>query len=258
MGISNDWQIIDGLEYLTFSDINNTHNSNKMLTAESAEKVASAIGWEVVEMSDYVSTITAGTMTYNASDIRVIRPIADADEEPYNVGIMLVGLLYDGDYYNNYMSHFSIQLETGTIIGVFTNYEIPRQASFHLLRPTASGAFAIFFGNSTQSFFFDKFLNPKENWNKWGIYSLYGGYLTDLWTGLKFSASELQNSKKSFTFGGFVALKKLTAIASAGVYCAKTLYRRIIDYSNLEKTIELDGATYVDVGGSNIYVRLAD
>lgn len=258
MAISNDWQIIDGLEYLTFSDINNTHNGNKMLTAESAEKVATAIGWEVVEMSDYVSTVTAGTMTYHASDIRVIRPVKDADENAYNVGIMLMGLLYDGDYYNNYMSQFAIQLDTGTILGIIANFEVPRQANFHLLRPTASGAFAVFFTNSSRSIYFDKFLNPKENWNKWGIYETYGEFFTDVWTGLKFTAKDLQYRQRQFTFGGFVALKKLTAINSAGVYSAKTLYRRIIDYSQLEKTVELDGATYVNVGGSDMYIRLAD
>ena len=267
MGISNDWQIIDGLSYTTFSDNDNRYSDNHMLTTASAEKLASAMGWEVVELSDYVQTVTWGQSTYNASNIRLLRPVADAEEDEYNCGIMFVGYFryYTGSSnvsYNNAV----IRLSDGAIIGtVYTaSYTISMSANAHLLRPEAGGSMCLWFGSKANPYYIDKFTNVKTEKLKWGIIadsqgSSYPNF-TDIYTGL---IMEINNALSSYTrcmfsFGGFVSLIKITAINSAGVYKSNTLYRYLLGYGTQEKTIELNGVKYINVNGDLFYLRLAE
>ena len=260
MGISNDWQIIDGLSYTQFSSIDETPKTgNYMMKASSAEILATAIGWEVVELSDYVQTVTIGSYTYNASSIRLLRPIADADEEPYDYGCMFYGKIFWGSSSGNYYSNACFRLSTGTILNGLIDNHTSMQANIKLLRPTANGAFAFRDSNNANTtFYIDRFINPKNNLNKWGVMAWYNRWFTDLWTGLKFQTVEFSGAQTTFNFGGFVSLVKFTAIASAGVYKATSLYRYILSYGSVEKTIELDGVKYVNVSGKDFYIRLAD
>ena len=261
MGISNDWQIIDGLSYTTFSDNDNRYSDNHMLTSASAQKLAAAMGWEVVELSDYVQTVTWGQSTYNASNIRLLRPVADAEEDEYNCGIMFVGYFryYTGSSNITYTNAI-IRLSDGAIIRNVTNTSVSLSANAHLFRPESVGSMCLWFTNKSYPYFLDKFINVKTEVEKWGIFELSNYWFTDVYTGLVMGVgtTPFQCSNCMFSFGGFVSLVKVTAISSDGVYKAKTLYRYLLGYGSQEKTIELDGVKYLNVNGKYFYIRLAE
>lgn len=257
MAITNDWQILTDIQYNTFSDVSEARSGNYMLNAESAAAIASAMGWEVVELSDYMSEITIGSYTYDTSNIRLIRPVAGSEETDYNTGCMFLGRLYysSGAYYTN----LTIELSTGTIIGKLIYSEMPLSHNVYLLRPMAKGAMALK-GSTSTIIYFDIFHNPKTEAEKWGTFDTEKLYFTDLYTGLWFQENANAHSctKKTFSFGHFVSLIKLTTITATGIFQAKTMYRYILGYGIYEKTIELDGIKYVNVGGSYIYIPLED
>jgi hypothetical protein len=257
MGISNDWQIIDNLEYETFNDTTDTKTSYG-LTRESAEKIASAIGWEVVELSDYVDTVTARDLTYDSSHIRAIRPI-ESDEE-YNTALVPLGALnyYSGG--NSYYTTYIIELSTGSITDISSSnsYSVGTSPNMYILRPTAQGCIAWWHYSKISAYmrYMDKFYNPKTGVTKWGIKSSIG--FVDLWTGLKITPYSPSVTNRLFNFGGFVALKKYTAISTEGIFNARTLYQKYMDYNSSEKTVELGGKKYVNVLGEMFYIPLAD
>ena len=264
MGISNDWQIIDGLQYTTFSDNDNRYSNNRMLTSESAEKLASAMGWEVVELSDYVQTVTWGQSTYNASNIRLLRPVANAEEDEYNCGIMFVGYFryYTGSSNITYTNAI-IRLSDGAIIGSLYSTSLSLSANAHLFRPGAVGDMCLWFNSVQYPFYIDKFTNVKTEAEKWGIIVDARGsstpFFIDVYTGLIMEINNaFQRTTCMFSFGGFVSLVKVTAISSSGVYKAKTMYRYLLGYGSQEKTIELDGVKYLNVNGDLFYLRLAE
>ena len=235
-----------------------------MLTSVSAEKLASAMGWEVVELSDYVQTVTWGQTTYNASNIRLLRPVANAEEDEYNCGIMFVGYLryYTGSSNITY-TDVIIRLSDGAIIGNLHPASISLSANAHLFRPEAIGSMCLWFSNVQYPFYIDKFTNVKTETEKWGIIADKSGSSTprfvDFYTGLIMDINNaFQRTTCMFSFGGFVSLVKVTAISNSGVYKAKTMYRYLLGYGSQEKTIELDGVKYLNVNGDLFYLRLAE
>lgn len=259
MAISNDWQIIDNLTYSTFSDESALQSDNKMLDADSAEKVAAAMGWEVVELSDTVAHITIGSYTYDASNIRVLRPVA-GDGEEYNCGIIPVCKLYysNSDHYPNGI----VNISNGTFYGPI-GPGMGLTANCRLLRPDAVGSMLLYFGaNKSLALRFDVFQNVKTTVEKWGVFTLsgYTAKFSDLYAGLQFTTPSIFSGTKiaSFTFGQFVILVKVTMIAAAGIYKAKTMYRYLLSYGSSDKTIELDGEKYLNINGDYFYIRLAE
>ncbi len=250
MAISNDWQVINELNYITLN------NNARFMDEASCQKIASAIGWEVVHLADYTASVDIRGYTYDTTNIYLLRPVADVGETEYPCAISLF-------FYQSLSSWISgdavFNLNDGTYINTIsgTNY---CPTSVLLLRPTATGCFA--FNVSSQYHYFDKFYNPKTDVTKWGLFNTPSNQsFVDLYTGLFFSPKGFSNSASIYTFaeGGFVALKKVTLINSAGVYNAKTIYRFLIDYNMyLVKTVELDSVKYVNVDGLYIYIRLAE
>lgn len=265
MGISNDWQNIDELGYINIYSLVNTSFYARVLNQASAQKIASAIGWEVCSFAEGCEHLIVGYEQYPASSFYPIRPIAGSDEPEYNVGL-LVGDLQVNTGSVNYRGFILVNLTTGNFIcrmrSIDTDYRYP--SSMQLLRPTAQGAFCLKHYN--YRYLFDKFLNPKIQKVKWGITSNYERVFADFYTGNSFdftsSTGNITFRIIGGSFGGYLALKKFTAIAGEGVYNAISLYDSYIDYSRGEKTVVLDGATYVAVTDNNnytpLYIRLAD
>lgn len=255
MGISNDWQLIDNLTYATITDTAETYNSH-ILSAVSNQKFADAIGWEVVEMSDYVEEVTIGELTYRASDIRGVRPTED-----YNTMLIPLGDVCNGNS-KRYCMYF-INLTTGTAYPMNNNGIAGYYPNIWLLRPTSNSGFCFWFNtkNTNYMIFADRFYNPKTEITAWGLFGKWnfssGGVFFDMYTGLKLD--DTQNPTRStrvFNFGGFIKLKKYTAINQLGVYNARTIYERLIDYNDTEKAVELDGVNYVNVLGYKYYIAL--
>lgn len=271
MAVSNDWQIISGIGYLrpTQTDGGSGYDT-WFLNKTSAQKIANEIGWEQVELSDYVEQ-TGVVLTYNdisysyvASDVHLIRPVADADEDEYNVGILPYAFVHpvnsssSGSYL---VGTLAFRLSDGAYLGRIDNLDMSSRcpSSFQLLRPFASGGFAFKASNSKYQFF-DKFYNPKTEVTKWGTHRpVSGTSFIDLFTGLIITPNSNPSVKKeTFSFGYFISLYKWTAISSAGIFKAKSLYRSVMGYGASEKTVEIDGVRYVNVGGGDFYIRLSD
>ena len=260
MGISNDWQNIDELAYKNVPEKDGySYVLCYTLNQTSSQKLASAIGWEVCSFDESCEYITVGSCHYLASAFYPIRPIAGSDEPEYNVGFML-GIWSSGGHGAMYgLGLFN--LTTGNRI---TSFYAGRPASIQLLRPTAQGAFCLKIGDRKKVF--DKFLSPKIQKVKWGVTEKDSSNFADFYTGNNFSPIDVSESSQhrviGGSFGGYLALKKFTAIAGEGVYNAISLYMSFIDYSSGEKTIVLDGATYVGITDSSsyapFYIRLAD
>lgn len=248
MAISNDWQVINELNYITL-------NSNaRFMDEASCRKIASAIGWEVVHLADYTASVDIRGYTYDTTNIYLLRPVADVGDTEYPCAISLF-------FYQNLSSWISgdavFNLNDGTYIKTIsgTNY---CPASVLLLRPTATGCFA--FNVSSQYHYFDKFYNPKTDVTKWGLFNTPTNQsFVDLYTGLFFDPKSFSSNVDTFADGGFVALKKVTLLSTEGIYNAKTIYRYLEDYNSyIVKTVELNGVKYVNVDGRNIYIRLAE
>lgn len=261
--ISNDWQVIDNLEYE--STLSTTGNRTcYSLTKTSAEKIANAVGWEVVELSDYFETIELDANSiYDTSKIRGIRPISDSDEKEYDVVLIPVGSIYYGTSGSWKYASWSIQLSTGKITALRGDIS-GNEASVRLLRPTSQGCFCLYPITSYSNFIIcDKFYNPKTGNTKWASANDTNKFI-DLYTGLSFDHNSHSNTYyvDNADFGGYVALKKATVINSEGVYNARTLYRSYIDYSYSDKTIELGGIRYRALGrsgfGTSYYIPLAE
>lgn len=255
MAISIDWQIINNLTYNTFSSIDETpYTNNNMLTVESAERLASAIGWEVVELSTYVSTVSTESKTYNASDIRALRPVANSGEAEYTYGFILGRLYYSAGAFSTGF----INLTTGSASRIQS--QIGSVASISLLRPSANGVFVFRETNSlatNKTLLFDKFYNVKTGNVKWGILQMSYAEHYDMFSGIWANNISYPSRKtKLFAEGGFVMLSKLTVITSQVIYKAMNMYRELLGYSNTEKTIELDGTTYINLNSMPIYIPL--
>lgn len=248
MGISNDWQVIDNLTYVTV-------NSARFMSENSCHSIADAIGWEVVHLADYTDSVDIRGTAYDTTNIYLIRPIADVDEEEYNCAISLFAY----QSLSNWIAgDFVFELSTGTYLGLVYNTTYS-PTSVMLLRPTSQGGFSFRVGS--QYHFFDKAFNAKSGKEKWGVFNslISNSGFVDLYTGLIITPNSLSLSVVTFETGGFVALKKLTLLSSEGIYNAKTIYRFMIDYNNyITKTIELNGIKYVNVDGRYIYIRLAE
>ena len=247
MGISNDWQNIDDI---AFRSIPASRRDGSCWTEESAQKIADAIGWEIVKFPEGITTITYGGATQDATVITMIRPV-DISEE-YDIGIFF-GEMFESSGYGA-TGVFFFEPSTGNLIQVLG--QISLRPSYLLLRPFGQGCFCIK-DSQAQSVIFDRFYNPKTEKEKWGMYA--GGYFIDLYTGLTMSCSNTYYLYPA-SFGGYVAIKKYTAISIAGVFNAMTLYKAYLDYSNVGKNIELDGKRYCGIRGSGIpfYIKLAE
>lgn len=254
MGISNDWQILSGLAYSTISDTEATYSNNYIPTESSVQTIADAIGWEVVRLSDYAEHLIYDDYQYDAAHIYIIRPPEDnSDETNYNFGILLFSKLhYLSGSSTMREGHIFVNIATGRVITYFT---CSRGNYCQLLRPTTLCT-CIRYGS--YNIFLDKFYNPKTEKTKWGACNTDNSVFADLYTGTVFTPVSFSNTVTRFSFGGFVSLKKVTEISTAGVYKAQSLYRFILDYNSVEKTIELSGATYINVSGGKFYIRLAD
>lgn len=256
MGISNEWELIDELTYITESNI-------RIMTAASVQKIASAIGWEVVNLGDYVDTITLHSVTVSAKLFNLIRPPAE-DNIEYNTGVML---FYYQSYSNWDAGQLIIELSTGRHVTTIYPTVSAVITSCFLLRPTSNGGFAIRY-NGTSYALFDKFYNPKTEETHWGIFCNTSTNVPfcDLFTGLTIQYTE-------YYYGGytwtqltntrdyiFCAIKKFTAISSDGVFNATTFYQAYADYSNADKTIELNGIRYRAIKSNRIpfYLPLAE
>lgn len=249
MGISNDWQNIDEIY---FRSVPCSIRDGSCWTEASAQKMATAIGWEVVKFPDGITTIDFDGTAQDATAITMIRPVDN--EEPYNIGIFFGTLFRAGGY--GYTGVYCYEISTGNYITLLSSIQL--YASYMLMRTSAQGCFCI---KDSQPRFvmFDRFFNPKTEKEKWGI--IAGTSFLDLYTGLVISSYDYGHFYlNGANFGGFVALKKFTAIASNGVYNALTLYKAYIDYSNVSKNIELDGKRYCGVSDTYIpfYLPLAE
>ena len=255
MAVSNDWQNISGMTYKSIG------HSSTIWTKTSAQNVANAIGWEVVHASDYVETITRGDFTYNASEFYFIRPVADADEDEYNVGLLYATPLYSSA---GSASHgiLAFNISNGELLG--STYMSGAPATWKLFRPTANGGMFIKISDAYR-LVIDKFYNPKTGWSKWGVCAASQSYndFIDVYTGLVFSRNTSSSQYKVASGSPpFVSLKKFTAIAGAGVFNAKSVYASVYDYNTSSKVIELDGKTYVGMSGYSstppFYIPLSD
>lgn len=245
MGISNDWQVIDGLSYVTL-------NSNARFMDElSCQKLAAVIGWEVVHFADYTASVSINGQTYDTTNIYLIRPVAEAGDTAYNCAI---SPFFYQSLSNWWAGDAVFELSTGRYLGLIYNAVSSVITRCSLLRPTAQGGFVLLGGNKYR--FFDKFFNPKSGLTKWGGFS--SSTFFDLYTGLTMSNHYTPFTITTFSFGGFVSLKKFTWIYTEGVYNASTLYQYVINYTSIDKTIELGGIKYVNCDNGRIFVRLAE
>ena len=278
MAVSNDWQLINQIGYIrpTQTDGGSGYDTWFMNKA-SAEKIAAAIGWEQVELSDYVEE-TSVVFTYNdidyaykASDVHLIRPVADADEDEYNTGLLPYAYIHpvnSGSSSSYRAGTLVFQLNNGEYLGYIDNMDLsPRcPSSFQLLRTSGSGGFAFKSPNGKFQFF-DKFYNPKVNKTKWGFFrhdsESASRKFCDCWSGLIISYHNGTSSFKVLAGSPpFIALKKFTAIASAGVFNARTIYRSYFDYNSSSKVVEIGGKKYVGMNNYTsappFYIPLSD
>ncbi len=256
MGISNDWQHIDGLTYTTVSNI-------RIMTETSVQKIADAIGWEVVNLGDYVQDITLHGVTVSANLFNLLKPLADIEGD-YNTGILP---FYYQSYSNWDAGQLVVELSTGHMICSLYPQLTGTITNCFLLRPTSAGGFAIKYSGNYYTIF-DKFYNPKSEETHWAIFcnTSTNTPFCDLWTGLTLQYATSYYSGYTYYIltntenFNFCAIKKFTAISSAGVYNAKTVYEAYVDYSNANKTIELGGIQYRGIKGSYIpfYIPLAE
>lgn len=259
MGISNDWQNIDGLAYKNISDEQSLQHSNWIWTRESAQIFADAIGWEVVPASDYGEHLTVGELTYDANEFYLVRPVDTEDD--YNIGLFYANPIYTSTSNTADYGFVFVTLSTLTVINrIYANGQPPQ---WMLLRPTAQGGFFVRINNN-YAFGIDKFYNPKSGLTKIGVFNAFGNYgFVDMWTGLYISYNYSASTNYAFLSQNkgfsFVALKKLTQIDANGVYNATTIYRAYVDYSNSDKTIELGGVMYRGIKGHLVpyYIPLA-
>ena len=239
MGISNDWQNIDNIEFIDVQvTIGGNQRTVKFCTEQSTQKIADAIGWETVKFPDDVTSIDYGGVAYDTSVITMIRPIDS--NEPYNVGFFW-GYLEKPNAGTSGL--FMYEISTGNykqIIGYNT------RASLLLLRPYAQGCFCL---KGATPIFFDRFFNPKTSKEKWGlVYNYAPPHLFDLYTGLYIDCTYTGTSYiLPSVFAGYLVLKKFTAISQYGVFNAINLYRSYIDYADSSKNIELNGQKYTAV-----------
>lgn len=252
MGISNDWQILSGLAYTTISDTEAAYSNNYIPTESSVQTIADAIGWEVVRLSNYTEHLIYDDYQYDAAQIYIIRPPEDnSDETNYNFGILPFSRLHYSSGVTR-EGHIFVNISTGRVI---TYFRCTRGNYCQLLRPTTLCS-CIRYGS--YNIFLDKFYNPKTEKTKWGACDTDNSVFVDLYTGTVLALVSFSSTTTRFTFGGFVSLKKATEFGFEGVYKAQSLYRFILDYNSVEKTIELDGATYINVSGGYFYIRLAN
>lgn len=252
MGISNDWQLISNITYSTVSDTESAYSNNYIPTEDTTQTIANALGWELIHLSDYVDYFIYDSVSYDASNFYLIRPAMD-DEEDYPFGVLMFSTLhYQSGSSSTRTGHIFVNLSTGRVI---TYFAATRGTNFQLLRPTTQ-CFCVRYGS--YNIFFDKFYNPKTELTKWGACNTDNSVFADLYTGTVFTPVTFSSTTTRFSFGGFVSLKKATEISTAGVYKAQSLYRFILDYNSVEKTIELSGATYINISGGKFYIRLAD
>ena len=277
MAISNEWQAIDGLNKITIRD-NNDEINLTIYDQESVAKIASAIGWETVRLSDYSQTLTIGgtqnpplTSTFLSENVYLIRP---TDDDTY--GNALLPLCYASNtsgYVNGACGIVSLSdgmNNEWVQLGYNPNYIM-------VLRPTAGGCFAVRFvgGNNRFTVVFDKFENPKNGSVKWGMltdsYYIYkignvnvgrfeNIYTREIINPTASSGSNYNTFTPNANFYPYVMLKKFTAISTAGIAIARTFYCSIIDYATAERTIEIEGDQYRCLGFSvapYIYIPLA-
>lgn len=256
MGISNDWQLIDELTYTTVSNI-------RIMTEQSVNKIAEEIGWDVVNLGDYVETITLHDVTVAANLFNLLRPPIE-DNVEYNTGVLM---FYYQSWSNWSAGQLVVELSTGRHIATIYPQVSATITSCFLLRPTSNGGFAFRY-NGTNYALFDKFYNPKSDETHWAVFCNVSTNtpFCDLYTGLTmqysdyyyggYTWSELSNTRDFV----FCALKKFTAISSDGVFNAKTFYKAYVDYSNADKTIELGGIRYRAIRSGHVpfYLPLAE
>lgn len=240
MGISNDWQNIDEISYVT---ITASRRNGVCWSEQSAQKIADALGWEVVKFPDEITTVDFNGATQDATVITMIRPVDN--DEPYNVGFF-IGEMFGANGYGD-TGPIAYEISTGNKVAGYDYFY--NNASFLVLRTSAQGCFALKDSAAT-TIIFDRFFNPKSTKEKWGF--IFNGGFIDLYTGLSISFSRIGYTNGANS-GGYIALKKFTVISNNGVYNALTLYRSYIDYSNTTKNIELDGKRYCGVIESSSY-----
>lgn len=246
MGISNDWQNIDEIYYVAVPANRRTGNC---WSEASAQKVATALGWETVKFPAEITTVDFNGATQDATVITMIRPVDNDD--PYNIG-MFIGEMFGSNGYGDTGPIF-YEISTGTKVAGYDYFA--NNASFLLLRTASQGCFAIK-DSSNRVLLFDRFFNPKTGDEKWGFF--FQNVFLDIYTGLTVGLSYVNYTN----LGGYVALKKFTVIAQQGVYNALSLYQSYIDYSKTSKNIELDGQRYCgivqDSSYNPFYIPLAE
>ena len=246
MGISNDWQNIDEISYVT---ITASRRNGVCWSEQSAQKMADALGWEVVKFPDEITTVDFNGATQDATVITMIRPVDN--DEPYNVGFF-IGEMFGANGYGD-TGPIAYEISTGNKVASYDYFY--NNASFLVLRTSAQGCFAIK-DSSNRVILFDRFYNPKSGKEKWGFF--FAGAFLDFYTGLVIG----HDIKEYTNLGGYIALKKFTVYAQGGVYNALSLYHAYIDYAKTAKNIELDGKRYCGVVYSTsynpFYIPLAD
>ena len=268
MAISNDWVNVDGLVQESIKDTTDTY-TGYYWDSESVEKVASAMGWEVVHLPQNVTLKLAyyssgsATYEYDSTNIYLIRPIDM--ENPYPFGLV--------PFWSGTQSSINgmliVSLSSGLCIG-WLAFGAKSGNHFMILRPYAQGAFALKIFTTSNSvtnyFIFDKFYNPKSGAIRWAGYvsnyvqdiinhktvrdivDLSNGYISDETLS---SGTHYITIPDGGDFPRYVALKKKSVVATAGVYIARSFYMSYIDYSRAEKTIEIDGDRYRALPTSN-------
>lgn len=254
MAISNEWQNVDNLVKINVDDSTNQVVMT-IWDGDSVQKIADAIGWERVHLSDYFEYLTiekSGYTTYQFSTAQIyaIRPIS---EDAYS-NVIIPFLIQSNDSINSICYIVSL---SGQSIVWMNMGSSSLNNNVMVLRPSAQGCFCIkyFRNNNVYYAVFDRYLNPKTNATKWGLITnvyltniagtTYSYAFVDLSTALYFSPSyKMSILTPSTRFYPYIALKKFTAISSSGIFNANILYSSYIDYAQNERTIEVDGDRY--------------
>lgn len=270
MAISNDWQNVP-LNKITIQDVTETYSAT-IYDRESVERIASVMGWECIPISQTfkIKYYTAENWDeYPANAIYAIRPIDQAD----NYGLAVIPAFISESNQGYLCVFVLVSLSNGYCVAYITPGYASIDSNIMILRPSATGCMGIKFfrnGNTQVRLCLDNFLNPKTGNVKWGVISTsyvitpseYSSkYFMDLYTGTILgitasSGSHYRIVSPSSSFYPYVALKKMVVITAEGIYIARTAYTSYIDYTEGERTIELDGDMYRALGTFRLYIPL--
>lgn len=261
MNYSNDWQNIDGL---TYKAININTKVHYFWDENTANKLATALNWDVVKLSDFVPQIIAGPVdageafTVSSDGIYMLRPDENCAFAITFTTIIAMRVNESGTCIRHGAVLFD--LTTGALIdSSWTSYGSANPiapVSISILSPLNS-AFVIknaYYDNAL--LYFDVAYNPKTGVTYWCAGT--NRNCLDLVTGLRIEANMTAFINKqivAFDLGGFVNLQRLTYISPIAILNTKHLFGALIDYDNSSKVIQLDGYDYLALE-SYMYVRL--